>query len=166
MSEWLGNGKSSGLGVRSCGFHPTLCHQLCEHREVVPNPCPSHVKWDGWINQQPTVSKVQWIGWSLSWETVPQSPPHPNMVFSLHSRQWEVSPARSDVPGCSQESILSVVQAPRAKLIIFPCTVSISGSLVRKGTKITRKWIYSRKLLTLISHSACCRIGLSTPRMK
>lgn len=64
VNKWeLGCGKSSGLGVRVRGFWPTLYPQLHEHREVTPNLCPSHVKWQGWINQQPTVNKsaVNWL---------------------------------------------------------------------------------------------------------
>lgn len=142
ISEWLGNGKSSGPGVK-CGCSPTFYQQPCEQTEVTPNLCPSHVKWEHWINQQPIIDKVQWTGWSL------------------FGRQRGVNPARSDVPGCSQEWGLSTDWVPRTKWVIFPSMISVSGNLVKRGTKVTWKWIYSRKPLALAGHSACCRMSLS-----
>lgn len=39
--------------------NPHSIYQLCEHEEVIPNLCVSHVKWEGWINQQPVIDTVQ-----------------------------------------------------------------------------------------------------------
>lgn len=39
--------------------NPHSINQLCEYEEVIPNLCVSHVKWEVWINQQPTIDKAQ-----------------------------------------------------------------------------------------------------------